>query len=97
MVLAITTLEVYCANISYEEARSLTTEVNQINKPTEKYPRSLVAGIEIQPGLLDGLVMVDVTPRSYTVDDIWIAYILGVYHSIWLDLLTLKSIGTSLM
>lgn len=78
LVLAITVLEVDCANISYEEARSLTTEVSQINKPTEENPTPLVAGIQILPGLLDGLIMVEVTPRSYKTSDIWIAYVLGV-------------------
>ena len=93
-----------CANISYEEARNLTTEVNQINKPTEKYPTSLVAGIEILPGLLDGLVMIDVTPKSYTVKDIWTAYVLGVisfdmvrhtYHEIYRSYINVNIRGKS--
>ena len=78
MVLVITVLEACCANISYEEARNLTIAVNQINKPTEKNPTPLVAGIEVLPGLLDGLIMIEATPRSYTASDIWVAYLLGV-------------------
>jgi hypothetical protein len=78
MALAITTLEVDCTNMSYEEARNLTDAINLINKPTESNPRLLVAGIQVLPGLLDGLVVVDVTPRSYTDQDISIAYLLGI-------------------
>jgi hypothetical protein len=78
MALAITVLEADCANISYEEARNLTDAINLINKPTELNPRPLVAGIQVLPGLLEGLVEVDVTPRSYTVGDIWVAYCLGI-------------------
>ncbi|VVB70881.1 Uncharacterised protein [uncultured archaeon] len=77
MMLTMIVLDVDGANISYEEARSLTTEINQINRPSEN-STSLVAGIQILPGLLDGLILIDVTPKSYTVKDIWTAYVLGV-------------------
>jgi hypothetical protein len=73
IVLAITVFEADGANISYEEARNITTEINQINRPSED-STPLVAGIQILPGLLDGLIMVEVTPKSYTVSDVWIAY-----------------------
>ncbi len=39
---------------------------------------SIVAGIDVIPGLLDGLIIVDVIPKSYTVGDIWKAYGLGI-------------------
>jgi hypothetical protein len=77
MVLAITVLEACCANISYEEADVLTAKLSQLFD-TSKNVTPVFAGIDIVPGLLDGLVMINIVPNSYTTTDIWIAYEVGV-------------------
>ncbi len=77
IILIVTIFEANCANITYDEAKNLTAAINDINKPSEDSSQ-LVAGIEVLPGLLDGLVMINVIPESYTVKDIWTSYVVGL-------------------
>lgn len=77
MVLSITVLDADSANISHEEANILTAKLSQLFETSENVT-PVFAGIDIVPGLLDGLVMINIIPNSYTTTDIGLAYTVGV-------------------
>lgn len=77
LLLVVAVSEVDCANISYEEANILTAKLSQRFETSENRT-PIFAGIDIVPGLLDGLVMINIVPNSYTTKDIWLAFAMGV-------------------